>query len=80
MDGFAASYSANRYYIQGLKRLFFSRSKVAKPKPRVDGEPDYYTIEDFFMGNHSTTLRYPYYIAASYYVQCITLKYDFLSK
>ena len=30
--------------------LVFSRSKVAKPKAKVDGEPDYYTIEDFFIG------------------------------
>ena len=26
------------------------RSKVSKPTPRVDGEPDYYTIDDFFIG------------------------------
>ena len=30
--------------------VLFFRSKVAKPRPKVNGEPDYYTIEDFFIG------------------------------
>jgi hypothetical protein len=30
---------------------FLARGKVEKPRQRVDGEPDFYDIEDFYIGN-----------------------------
>lgn len=29
---------------------FLVKSKVAKGEPKVDGEPDYFTIDDFYIG------------------------------
>ena len=29
---------------------YLERGRVAKPQRRVDGEPDYYDIDDFYIG------------------------------
>ena len=31
---------------------YLERCKVARPRRRVDGEPDYYRIDDFYIGEH----------------------------
>lgn len=40
-------------YIPNSGRMssrFLIKSKVAKQKPQVNGEPDYFTIDDFYIG------------------------------
>ena len=40
-------------YIPNCGRMssrFLIKSKVAKIQPKVDGEPDYFTIDDFYIG------------------------------
>ena len=33
-----------------MSTRFLVKSKVAKLKPKVNGEPDYFTIDDFYIG------------------------------
>jgi hypothetical protein len=35
-----------------MSTRFLVNSKVAKLKPKVNGEPDYFTIDDLYIGCH----------------------------